>query len=79
MATFQATITRPRGKKVVTENGRGWTTVPDGIETADITLEVDVQALMQMLGRRAMGAKTRKSVLAGGDIVARATNIRRIP
>lgn len=78
MATFTATCTRAIGKKVATADGRGWTTVPDGTEHADITIEIDVAALVKWLGPKAMQNKARKTRLAGGDIIVRATNIRRV-
>lgn len=78
MAIFTGTCIRRIGKKVATADGRGWTTIPDGSETADITIEIDVAALLKWLGPKAMHNKARKTKLAGGDIVVRAANIRRV-
>lgn len=81
MATFKSTCTRDIGKKVATTSngGVGWTTIPDGREVANITIDIDVAALLKWLGPKAMRNKARKTKLAGGDIVVRATNIRRVP
>jgi hypothetical protein len=79
VATFKGTVTRDRGKKVQTDDGKEWTTVPDGTETADINLTIDMAALLKYLGTRAMASRGKKSVEARGMIQARAYNIRRTP
>lgn len=53
--------------------GRGFTTVPDGHELADIELVVDLEALARRIGIRAMRSKAGKSSMAYGLIKARVT------
>ena len=79
MATYKGTAQRPHGKRVATNDGRGWTTVPDGISTADIELEIDVVSLIEWLGVKAIGNRSHRARAIGGLIIARARNVRRTP
>lgn len=46
-----------------------------GTGTGTLILEIDTNALMKMLGHKALHSKGRKSKLAGGAIVVRAANV----
>ena len=78
MVAFKGAAQFSRGKKVPTDDGRGIKWIADGIDKADIVLEIDVQALLARLGPEAIRNKSGKSCLAGGLIVARASNVRRV-
>lgn len=81
MATFSASCSRPIYKRVPVQGGpgvSGFTSVPDGREHAEITIEINVKALIDMLGPRAMSNKAGRSKIAGGFITAYATNLRRV-
>lgn len=52
-------------------HGEGMRTVPDGHETADIELTVDVEALARRLGIKAMKNKGGRATIAWGLIVVK--------
>lgn len=52
-------------------HGEGMRTVPDGYETADAELTVDVEALARRLGVKAMKNKGGRATIAWGLIVVR--------
>ena len=68
-------------KRVATnEGGRTFISwVPDGTLSGDIVLAIDEAKLAKLMGPRALRSKSKKSTLAGGAIVARATNLVRQP
>lgn len=71
-------IRREVRKRVPPQNGgRGFTTVADGYEIADIEVHLDASALASLLGPKAMGSKSRKSKLQTGAITIKAVNVRR--
>ena len=49
---------------------RGTRSVPDGTRTALVELWIDVDALLQDLGAKALRSKSKKSTLHAGDIEA---------
>lgn len=69
---------RPRGKKQSTLDGRGWTTVPDGRDIADIEIEIDLDAIKRQLVDKAMSNKSRCAKICHGAVVVRARNLRHI-
>jgi hypothetical protein len=75
---FKGTAARRRSKKVTTEDGRGWTSQPDGVDAGDIMVEIDIGRIIDELGERALKSKRRTSRAMNGAIVARASNVRRI-
>lgn len=54
---FSGTVRIPRSKKVATQDGRGWTSAPDGYETAKIELEIDIDAVIKDIGFSAIRSK----------------------
>jgi len=76
---LNGTLTVPVSRWEELEDGRGGRSVPDGTITADLVLEVDEDALLKLLGRRAIRNGTKRAALAGGAIVCRAVNVRRSP
>lgn len=74
---FKHTLTIQRRKRVqATPPGIGWTTVPDGDELVDISIEIDIDALARDLGTKAWRSRGGRSVLGGGMIKAFATEAR---
>ena len=67
-------ITVPLYRWIKDGNGGGRSELA-GARSRDIELQLDRQGLSAMLGSRALRTKSRKSILAGGLIVARAVNI----
>lgn len=74
-------LRRDIGKRVDTTSngGRGFTTVPDGHEIADVELTVDPDALARRLGVKAMKNTRGFSTIAWGLIKVRVTNRKRVP
>ncbi len=66
-------------KRIPTNEGRTLTWVPDGSLSGDIVLQIDEAKIARLLGPRALRNSAKKSTLAGGAIIARATNLRREP
>lgn len=75
--TFKSTWRRPVFKRVPTEDGRGVTSKPAGHERADITVFVDVDALVSRMAEDAMRNKRKFAIEAGGAIKVVASNVRR--
>lgn len=75
MTSVTRHLSRELRKKV--ETGSGFCSVPDGIEIADVTLSIDMDALCQVIGYRAMKNKTGKAKYFGGLIVAKVANRQR--
>lgn len=71
-------LRREVSKKVHTEDGRGMKTVPDGYETADLEIVIDVEGLAKRLGIRAMKNRSSVAVLCWGLVKVKATNRKRI-
>ena len=67
--------TRPKWKRAPTADGRGFTSVPDGMRSAVIMIEINVTQLVRHLGYKAMFNKTRKSRGLGGIIKVSAEQI----
>lgn len=57
--------------------GSRW--MPDGTLSGEIVLEINEAKLAQLLGPRALKSNAKKSILAGGAIVARAVDLVRDP
>lgn len=66
-----------RTRKVETDDGRGMRTIPDGSETADIELTIDLDAIARRLGSKAMRNKTNRASMMWGLVKVKASNRRR--
>lgn len=66
-----------RGKKVATLDGRGWTSAPDGYESATIELEIDIDAILRHVGERAIRSSRSRAGAMSGAIKAKAIDRRR--
>lgn len=53
--------------------------VPDGTLSGDVTIEVDFDTLLQVLGPRALRSKGKKATAISGLVIARASNLVRSP
>lgn len=51
----------PKSKRVPTEDGRGWTSAPNGTRAGEILLEINLDEIVRQLGRKALFNKTRKA------------------
>lgn len=56
----------------------GWTTVEDGFTIADINVLVDLKALADLLGPKAIRSKAKRSQLQSGIVVVEAFNLRKV-
>jgi hypothetical protein len=76
MATYSTHSIRKVFKWVMesTERGACHRHVPDGTESADITVTVDLPAIAERFGARAMANKSGTSKFMGGLVVVTATN-----
>lgn len=78
---FHKGMRRDIGRRADTHdaNGKvnGWRTVPDGYELGDIELVIDMDALMRVMGDKALRNTTGKATIASGLIKARVSNRRR--
>jgi len=54
----------------VHERGESWTRVPDGMISGTVTLGIDLQAIVNYLGRKALTSKRGRATGMRGDIVA---------
>lgn len=70
-------LRRQLGKRVETEDGRGFTTVPDGHEVCSVQLTADLDALTRRLADKAMRNKGGKATIAWGLVVVRVTSRKR--
>lgn len=79
MATHSSHESRKLFKKVREETERGITmrSIPDGTETADITVTVDLPGIAYRLGIRAMANKSSRSKFMHGLVTITATNRKR--
>ena len=64
-------------ERIPLESGRGFTTRHKGYELATCEVLVDIQALVNLLGKRAAGSRSNKSNLQGGALTVRC--IKRTP
>lgn len=71
------TVRKELRKRVLTEDGHGYTSVSDGFITADIRITVDIDELGYRLGEKAITSKGKRSQLAFGAIVGEAFNVRK--
>jgi hypothetical protein len=65
-------------KRVPVTSGAGFTTRPDGHQIADLEIWVDIPALAQVMGARAMRSKKGISILQGGTVTVKAINRRKV-
>lgn len=77
MHITKISLRREMRKHTRPEHGRGFTSIPDGFEHADIEVTADLDAIARELGLRAMGNKSGKTKYLHGLIVVTATNRRR--
>lgn len=79
MTTYSTRDSRKIFKRVMEETERGIVrrSVPDGTETADITVTVDLPGIAQRLGVRAMANKSGQSKFMHGLVTITATNRKR--
>jgi hypothetical protein len=68
-------VTRPKIKRVPTDDGRGTTSKPNGTRTAMIEIEINMTDLVQHLGVKAMFNKTRRARGLGGIVKVSAMNV----
>jgi hypothetical protein len=66
-------------KKIPVTNGYGFTTQPDGCLVGDITVEIDVDAIVAQLGAKALKSKTHCVVAMCGLVKVKARNIEHKP
>lgn len=75
-------LRREIGKRVPTEahghHGAGFKTVPDGHETADVEIMIDVETIARQMGSKAMKSKVGRSKAMHGAIVVYLTNRKRV-
>lgn len=76
MTSVTRRLSRELRKRV--ETGHGFGCVPDGIEIADVTLTIDMDALCQQIGFRAMKNTSGKAKYFGGLVVAKVSNRKRV-
>jgi hypothetical protein len=76
---FSGELRRARSKKVATLDGRGWTSAPDGYETAKLEIEIDLDAIIRDIGERAMRSKRNTARGLSGAIKVKAVDRRREP
>lgn len=79
MATYSTRDSRKLFKRVMEETERGITmrSVPDGTESADIFVTVDLPGIAHRLGIRAMANKSGRSKFMHGLVTITATNRKR--
>lgn len=75
---FSGTVEVARGKRVPTADGRGWTTIPDGRESATIGVEIDVGEIIRQLGTKAINNKSRRARGLGGLVTVKAYDLRKV-
>lgn len=69
--------TYPIRRRVDLENGGGYTTVPDGSETVELTAEIDLGKLARALGEKAGRSSKGVSKLQDGAVTVRVVGRRR--
>jgi hypothetical protein len=67
-----------RSKRVATLDGRGWTSVADGKESATISVEIDVGAIIRYLGEKAMRNRSGRARGLGGLIKVKASDVQKV-
>lgn len=78
--TFKGRVSRPIRKRAPLEGGGvGFTTVPNGREDADATVEVDVDAILRNIGPQALGNRSGVSKFMHGAVVVRVSNRKHTP
>lgn len=60
-------ISRQNRKRVTTETG--FTSMPDGIEVAQVTIYVDERMLAEAIGWKAVRSKNKRSRLQAGAVI----------
>jgi len=68
--TLEVTVTRTVYEERPNGNytSRSWRSVPDGTLTGDVVLRIDVDQILEHLGRRALHAKTKKTRALRGAV-----------
>jgi len=83
MGKRTVTIQLTRGEYIEDGNARAafkrWHSVPDGTLTGTVELRIDVQAILERVGRRALRAKGKRSQALGGavEVVVDRTTLKR--
>ena len=62
-------------KWIKTADGYGHRSVDFCLRSGDVVLKINEEKLAQLLGPRALRGKSRRSILAGGAIVATVVNV----
>lgn len=78
---YTAEISRRRSKRVETTSngGVGWTSIPDGMEYGIAHVEIDVSAIVNQLGMKALQNKSGKAIALGGCVKVKISDRRRAP
>lgn len=67
----------PTSKRVRTEDGLGWKSIPDGHLTAAVNVELNERFILAVLAPRAIRAKGKRA--RSGPVLVKALNVRHEP